>query len=498
MFALHPLHTESVSFVSGRTDVIATLFFLLALLAYDRGRAREGWGSIGWSLTAYLLALLAKEVAITLPIMLMLWDRLVRGDLRGHGAAWRALPRYAAYGAATTLYLGLRLFALGGLESGGDTWGSVLTRALTTIRILASYAWITIVPYPSSPYHAIAPETVPPGLGWWLALAGLIAALGATAWAARRAPAAGFGALWFWSTLAPSIAVNLLPLPSAIMAERFLYLPTVGFTLVLGWGAARLLGPVAWGRTTQIRPIPSLGLAAVLLAYALLTLWRNEDWRDEYRLYSRMVETAPEAAMPHLNLAFTQLARGEIGPANQHLREAVRLAPGSARANAGLGLTETILGEREAGLRHGLEARALAPGNADVLASLGALYLQRGEPALALPELTESLRIKPNQVHAALNRALALAWLDQAGPAEAQLDRALALVRLMSPDLPLADRITAEVTAGRDPARARAAWERYVARLQAAGRLDPALAAELDRAAQRLGKISVPDAARRD
>jgi Tfp pilus assembly protein PilF len=497
-FALHPLHTESVSFVSGRTDVIATLFFLLALLAYDRGRAREGWGSIGWSLAAYLLALLAKEVAITLPIVLMLWDRLVRGDLRGHGAAWRALPRYAAYGAVTALYLGLRLFALGGLESGGDTWGSVLTRALTTVRILASYAWITIVPYPSSPYHAIAPEAVPPGLGWWLALAGLIAALGATAWAARRAPAAGFGALWFWITLAPSIAVNLLPLPSAIMAERFLYLPTVGFALVLGWGAARLLGPVAWGRTTQIRPIPSLGLAAVLLAYALLTLWRNEDWRDEYRLYSRMVETAPEAAMPHLNLAFTQLGRGEIGPANQHLREAVRLAPRSPRANAGLGLTETILGEREAGLRHGLEARALAPGNADVLASLGALYLQRGEPALALPELTESLRIKPNQVHAALNRALALAWLGQAGPAEAQLDRALALVRLMSPDLPLADRITAEVTAGRDPARARAAWERYVARLQAAGRLDPALAAELDRAAQRLGKISVPDAARRD
>jgi tetratricopeptide (TPR) repeat protein len=175
----------------------------------------------------------------------------------------------------------------------------------------------------------------------------------------------------------------------------------------------------------------------------------------------------------------------------------VRLAPRSPRANAGLGLTETFLGDRETGLRHGLEARALAPGNADVLASLGALYLQRGEPALALPELSESLRIKPNQVHAALNRALALAWLGQVEPAEAQLERALALVRLMSPDLPLADRVIAEVTVGRDPARARAAWERYVARLQGAGRLDPALAAELERAAQRLGKISVPDAARR-
>ena len=349
VFALHPLHTESVSFVSGRTDVIATLFFLLALLAYDRGRERDGGRPIAWSLAAYLLALLSKEVAITLPLVLVLWDRLVRGDLRDRGAAWRAAPRYAAYGAVTALYLGLRLFALGGLEAGGDAWGTVLARGLTTLRIVASYTWITIVPYPTSPYHAIAAETVPPGLGWWLAVAGLVATLGATGWAVRRAPAAGFGALWFWITLAPSIAVNLLPLPSAIMAERFLYLPTVGFSLVLGWGAARLLGPVAWGRTTQIRPGPSLGLAAVLLAYAVLTLWRNEDWRDEYRLYSRMVETAPDAAMPHLNLAFTQLARGEIGPANQHLREAVRLAPGSARANAGLGLTETILGDREAG-----------------------------------------------------------------------------------------------------------------------------------------------------
>jgi Tfp pilus assembly protein PilF len=498
VFALHPLHTESVSFVSGRTDVIATLFFLLAVLAYDRGRDREGRGLSVWSLGAYFLALLAKEVAITLPVVLILWDFLVRGDLRDRGAIRRAAARYAAYGAVAGLYLGLRMFALGGLaDPSAEAWGSLLTRALTTVKIAASNAWITIVPYPGSPYHAIVPETVPPGLTWWLAAAGLVAAFGATAWAVRRAPAAGLGALWFWITLAPSIAMNLLPLPSMIVAERFLYLPTVGSSLVLGWTASRLLGPVAWGRATQVHPGLSIGLAAVLLAYGILTLSRNEDWRDEYRLYSRMVETSPGAAMPHINLAFAQLPRGEVGPARQHLREAVRLAPGNPKAHAGLGLTETILGDREGGLRHGLEARALAPGNADVLASLGALYLHRGEPAPALPELTESLRIKPNQVHAALNRALALAWLGQSEAAEAQLERALALVRLMSPDLPLADRITAEVMAGRDSARARVAWERYVARLQAAGQLNPALAAELDRAALHLGRISVDDPDRR-
>ncbi|MGH7403351.1 MAG: tetratricopeptide repeat protein, partial [Candidatus Rokuibacteriota bacterium] len=498
VFALHPLHTESVSFVSGRTDVIATLFFLLALLAYDRGRDRDRRSWAAWSLGAYLLALLAKEVAITLPIVLVLWDRLVRGDLQNRRALWRAAARYAPYGAVTGLYLGLRVFALGGfVDSSAGAWGPLLARALTTLKIVAAYVWITIVPYPTSTYHAIVPETVPPGLTWWLAAAGLVGAFAATAWAVRRAPAAGFGALWFWITLAPSVAVNLLPLPSPLMAERFLYLPTVGFCLVLGWTASRLLGPVTWGRSARVRPAPSLALAGVLLAYAVLTLWRNDDWRDEYRLYSRMVETSPGAAIPHINLAFSQLPRGEVGPANQHLREAVRLAPGNPKAHAGLGLTETILGNREAGLRHGQQARALAPGNADVLASLGALYLHRGEPARALPELTESLRIKPNQVHAALNRALALAWLDQPEAAEAQLERALALVRLMSPDLPLADRITAEVTAGRDSARARAAWARYIARLRVAGQLDPALAAELGRAERQLFRGECGDDRRR-
>jgi tetratricopeptide (TPR) repeat protein len=179
------------------------------------------------------------------------------------------------------------------------------------------------------------------------------------------------------------------------------------------------------------------------------------------------------------------------------LREAVRLTPRNAKAHAGLGLTEALLGNREAGLRHGLQARALAPANADVLASLGALYLHLGEPARASPELTESLRIRPNQVHAALNRALALARLGQQDAAEAQLERALALVRLMSPELPLADRITAEVAAGRDPARAAAAWERYLARLQATNQLTPPLVEELGRAKQRLGEGVVAPPGRR-
>jgi tetratricopeptide (TPR) repeat protein len=368
---------------------------------------------------------------------------------------------------------------------------------LTTVTITARYVWLTVVPYPSSPFYVVAPDTASPGPAWWLAAATLAAALGVTIWAVRRAPAAGFGGCWFWVTIAPSVAVNLLPLPSPLMAERFLYLPSVGFCLVVGWAAGRFLGVSGSGRALTVRPLPALALAGGLLAYAVLTLWRNEDWRDEHRLYSRMVETSPTAALPLINLAFVEMPRGEIASANRHLREAVRLAPANPRAHAGLGVTETILGDRDAGLRHGLQARALAPGNPDVRASLGALYLQRGEPAEALPELTESLRLKPNQAHAALNRALALAWLGRRPEAVAQLDHALVLVRLTSPDLPLADRITAEVLAGHDPVGSRAAWDRYTARLRAAGQLTPAVAADLGRVEQRLEALSAKSADRR-
>jgi len=490
-FALQPLHTESVSFVSGRTDVLAALFFLLALLAYDRGRDRR-WGFTACSLGAYLLALLSKEVAITLPAVLALWDWRVRDDLRDRPAVWRAAARYAPYGGVLAFYLGLRWLALrDATGAAAGPWAPPITRLLTTLQTVAAYAWITIVPYPANAYRVIVPVTAPPDLHWWLAVAGLAAAIAGTAWALWRAPVVGFGALWFWITLAPSAGANLLPLPTVLMAERFLYLPTVGYCLILGWTASRLLGPVTFGRAAQLRPAPTLGLAVLLLAYFSLTLWRNEDWRDEDRLYSRMAEASPTTAVPLVNLAFVELPRGEIGPANEHLREAVRLAPDNPRAQAGLGLTETLLGHLDTGLQHGLRARDLAPDNADVLASLGALFLARGEPARAVPELSASLRVKPNQVHAALNLALALAWLDRPEAADAQLERALVLVRVMSPDLPLADRITAEVTAGRDGPRARAAWGRYVARLQAAGPLSPALVADLDRAERRLGKISV-------
>ena len=227
IFALHPLHSESVSFVSGRTDVVATLFFLLAVLAYDRGRDARGGVAAAGSPGAYLLALLAEEVAITLPLILALWDWRVRGDLRDRRAAWRAAARYAPYAkfGALALYLGLRGLALrGAAGDAAGAWAPPLTRLLTTLQATASYAWMTVAP-------VTAGDPLPARrAGHGSARPVLVARHGGPGRRARRdgvalarRPVVGFGALWFWITRAPSVGVNLLPLPTVLMAERFLY-----------------------------------------------------------------------------------------------------------------------------------------------------------------------------------------------------------------------------------------------------------------------------------
>lgn len=467
-FALHPIHTESVTFISGRTDVLATLLFLLALLGYIGWRQGAGPLAFAGSLGAFFLGLAAKEVAVTVPLILILYDRLLGPKERGAGALTRALTRYAAYGGVIALYLAVRMASLGALaESDPGTWGTLLTRVLTTTKIVATYAWLTLVPFPANPYYVIVPVLWPPPIDWWMAAAGLAVLVVLTLWAAWRVPILGFAALWFWVTLIPSVGVNLLPVPTAIMAERFLYLPSVGYCLLLGMGVRRVIGSSRPVLGDQLRPVPAVGLTALLLGFMLLTLWRNEPWKDHHSLYSHMVEMSPQSDLPHVNLALVHLPRGEVLEAYAHFKQGVEIAPQNPRALVGLGLTETMLGNREAGLKHALEGARQAPNNPNVLAFLAQLYLLREEPEHAVTVYEESLRLYPDQAHATILFARALGRVGRTEDAEVTLARGHSLVRPGTEEAALLDRVTAEVMGSRQPKRARAALERYVARLRA-------------------------------
>src|SRR6185436_7594433 len=186
-------------------------------------------------------------------LILILYDRLVAPKERGAGALARALTRYAAYGGVIALYVVVRVAALGALAaSDPGTWGTLLTRVLTTTKIVATYAWLTLVPFPANPYYVIVPVVWPPPTEWWAGAAGVVLLLALTLWAAWRAPLWGFAALWFWITLIPS----------------------VGFCLLLGMGVrrlfdSRLLDSSRSGTSDQLPAAPALGLTALLLGFVL-------------------------------------------------------------------------------------------------------------------------------------------------------------------------------------------------------------------------------------
>ncbi len=472
LFALHPLHSESVAFVSGRTDIFATLFFLMAVLGYARWRdtGRPLWAA--GSLAAFFLALASKEVAVVLPLVLALYDWARDRPGLGGRALAPTIARCMPYAGVIGLYAWLRLLAIGGLtDSDGPAWAPLIVRALTGIKIVAWYAWLALVPFPANAYYPIVPVTPPPPAVWWLAVGFLVAVIGLVAVAVRRWPVVAFGALWFAIALIPSAGVNFLPLSAPIMAERFLYLPSVGFCIAAGAALRPLLGDLERtdaGRARQVKAYVALPVMALLVTYAVLTLSRNEDWKDDYRLYLRMVETSPEAALPHVNLGLTQIQRGQVAPAREHLQRAVEILPKNPRALVSLALAQTVLGERDEGLRNALRAYAYAPKNPNVLSTVGAVYLYRSEPAPAAVHLQDSLRLNPNQVNAVFNLALALAKLGRQEEAERTLERGLALSALMSPGNGWGYRVAAEIHGPKDPARAREWWARYIASVRSA------------------------------
>ena len=468
LFALHPIHTESVAFISGRTDVLATLGVVLAVLGYARWRDAGGTLAVLGSLAACLLGLLAKEVAVVVPALLAAYDWATGRAPATRREVARALARYALYAIPIGVYGLVRWLALGRMvDADAAAWGPFWVRALTALDLVGMYVRVALVPFPDNPYPLIAPTASLPSLVWWAGAASLGAALGLTAIAMRRDRGVAFGALWFWIALVPSTAVNLLPLAAVIMGERFLYLPTVGLCVLAGLLLARALGSLERLGSGQLPAVPALATTALVVAGLLLTMVRNEHWKDNDSLFTRMIETSPHAPLPHINLAFTQLPRGEIHAANAHLRRAAELNPREARALVGVGLTEVALGRREQSLEPTRRAIELSPGNPHVLATAGAVFLYRAEPAEAERWLRRSLALHPHQVHPALNLALALHMQQRPAEAKVQLEQARDLARLLAPELPFVERVTAEVYTASDPLRAVAAWEQYIAKLRA-------------------------------
>ncbi len=439
LFALHPVHVEAVAPLVGRGDLLAAAGGLGALLL------ALGWRERWWRLPVAVLllaaAVLSKETAAVVPGLLALVAFTVPAAA-GLGSApglarpggRRALGTLALLAlllsAALLPYLLLRPGAAVSPEAArwfGSRPPSVV--ALTMTRALAEYLRLLVWPVELMTdfgYAARIPFTEQ--LGWPSALATLAWAGVAVAGLAslRRAPLAALGLLWALVSLAP--VLNILPV-GVLMAERFLYLGSVGFCLWVGQlpsalaeRAARAGG--AWPGRARWLPAASLLLLALLAAR---TVARNADWRDAVSLYEAELRHAPRDVTVNNNLAVAYLARGEASRSAERLAVALEVAPLYWRAHVNLGIARHRLGELTAARESFARAGQLAPAEGSPRYFDALVLVALGDREAALVELERAAALDRHDPRIPLEQGRLLLELGRTEEARQRLERALAL-----------------------------------------------------------------------
>jgi Flp pilus assembly protein TadD len=450
LFAVHPLHVESVAWVSERKDVLSTFFGLLSLLAYVGYVAAPGPGRYLVALMAFALSLLAKPMWVTLPCLLLLLDWW---PLRRLCISAPANDRPEAAGAAGVppgrlLVEKFPFFALSAASSVLTVWAQSravvpLARVPLPARLanaavsVLHYFRQTVLPLDLAAFYPHPGNSVSLALA---AGAGLVLLL-VTAlllWGGRRLPYLPVGWLWFLGTLVP--VIGLVQVGGQARADRYTYLPLLGIFLLLTWGLVGLAR--RWRRQAL-----AAALCGCLLVF-LMGASRNQThvWHDSIALWQHDLETAGESARAHYNLGSAWMEeRGNPDRALWQLQQALRLDPTDAKVHNNLGVVCRARGDWAEAARHFRDALRMDPANARTHNNLGVALLNQREYAEALSHFQESLRLDPQQArvhhHLGLTYLGLGQWPDAApcfrraidlepGPADYHRDLAFALHQL--------------------------------------------------------------------
>ncbi len=385
LFAVHPVHVESVAWISGRTDVLATLFLLAAFLVHRRSAERH---VPRWIAAAclFLPALFAKEVAATLPALVAL-DRWLgtRGEPRRMS---RALAAALPFAVALAVYVGVRTIVLDGgaapfLRLGPLEW------AATAAFVTARYVTLLVVPISLDAHY---PYTALDGFGEPLALVGL-AMVGVVVAAAgvllRRSRADAFWLLWIPVTLAPVMLFGRFG--DVMLADRFLYLPSVGLAILFGRGL-----DLASSVGSTVRRIVPLGASAlVIVALGLMSADRTRVWNDDVTLFSDMARTSPRSALVHANLGMALYRSNQLPEAVEELRRAIELVPAFPMAHNDLGAALERMGDHEGAETHYRAALRYAPGLVSAEANLSHILVESGRADEGLRRLRRLVDLRP-------------------------------------------------------------------------------------------------------
>lgn len=398
LWAIHPLQTESVTYVVQRAESIVGLFYLLTLYCLVRGAtATRAWGWYGTAVAACALGMASKEVMVTAPVLAVLFDRTFvtgsfRASLRRRWGLWLAL-------AATWVVLAV-CYALSedrggstGFNAGMSAWQYARTQFGCIIRYLRLVFW----PHPlvldyGQRIANTASEIVPYALA-------VLVLVGATVVGLARRPTWGFLGAWFFVILAPSSSI--VPLTGQTENEHRMYLPLAAVVAVIVfaiyWAVLRL--------ATRWR-----GPAVALMVLAALPLsWRthqrNQDYQSELGLWEANVRNAPWNDRAYLTRGSLYWSLGRLDAALADYHRSLELNPRNDKAYAGRGNVYVERGQHEQALQDYQKAIALNPKLADAYDGRGSVMLRQGQVDLAIKDFDTAIKLYPDFASAYFNRA---------------------------------------------------------------------------------------------
>ncbi|HKP85307.1 MAG TPA: tetratricopeptide repeat protein [Blastocatellia bacterium] len=452
LFALHPLHVESVAWAAERKDTLSAFFGLLALIAYARYAESRSWKRYALVALALGLGLMAKPMLVTWPFVLLLLDYWPLGRLRWKPAdGIKSLPKALLPLVREKLPLFCIVAASMALTYLAQSRGGAVRalveeplsmRVANAIVSYAKYILLTFWPGGLGVYYPFSPSD----LSAWKVVASLALLVSITVIAARgatRRPYLIIGWLWFLGTLVP--VIGLVQVGGQAMADRYHYVPSIGLFVAIVFAAAVFV------RARRIKPSAVTAVAvAALLILGARTWIQVRLWRDSVTLFTHTLSVTSnnlviqynlahvlgrqgryDEAVSHfaealainpdfydalINMGITLADQGKVAEAIRYYDQALRVEPNSAKARMQMGLALVRQEKTADALPHFYKALELAPNDSDVRTNLGLVMLRQGKLQEAIEQLNEALRLNANSAEAHNNLGLAL--LAQGKPEE--------------------------------------------------------------------------------
>jgi tetratricopeptide (TPR) repeat protein len=399
-FAVLPGHAEAVIALLGRSDLLATLFVIAGFLCYTQYANRKIKSIFIYlaSVIMYIFACLSKETGLVLVFIIVGYEFFVRRNRSVRQFILKTLP----FVAVATIYLIYRGWILHGNTAGLEWWGgSAAKDFLMMLEVYARYWRILILPVVLSPMHMVP---VPTGFFNFGIFFGSILVAGTvvlTVIAQKKSAGVGFFVFWFIAALLP--VANILPIPGMIMAERWLYMPTVGLCALAGLGAVTLSEKAGSGGRRLWRG----GLALLLILYGVRVAGWCPVWKTNESVARAILKTSPQSHTALNNLGNAFLVNGRYREAEDLFHKALVYKPDYGIAHLNLAMVLRQEGRLAEAQEECRKAVAFDPGNPDTYSNLGVIYWNLGRPRDAIEQFMAAIKLKPENAQYHYNLGLA-------------------------------------------------------------------------------------------